>query len=73
VAAVWYRFRAERRSRRRATVALVLVVGLAGGLVLVAVAVAVAVAASLLPLTPIGPARTVIAARTRPAVVLRSE
>jgi hypothetical protein len=66
LAAVRCRFRAELRARWRATLALALLVGFAGGVVLAAAGGA--------RRTDTAHARLVrIAARLRPATVLRSE
>lgn len=76
MSAVWMRVRAELRARRRASVGLALLVAVAGGVVLTAapsLAVGLAIPGAILLANVIaaGPAR--IAARLRPAPVLRTE
>ncbi|MBA2327932.1 MAG: hypothetical protein H0V95_14995 [Actinobacteria bacterium] len=67
MAAVWYRLMAELRTRWRAWSSLVLLIGVAAGAV-IALAAAAIVLANLVAMVPAW-----LAARTKPAVVLRAE
>jgi hypothetical protein len=69
MSAVWLRLRAEFRSHLAATVALIVLVGVSGGVVLAALGIPAT--RQMANLTAALPGR--IASRTQPAVILRTE